>query len=37
MINWAATLAFPDLGKEGNLAGIIVGREPYVSDSDING
>ena len=37
VINWAATLAFPDLGKEGNLGGIIVGREPYVSDSDITG
>ena len=37
VINWAATLAFPDLGKEGNVAGIIVGREPYVSDSSIEG
>ena len=36
VINWAATLAFPDLGKEGNLAGIVVGREPYVSDSSID-
>ena len=36
IVNWAATLAFPDLGKEGNLAGIVVGREPYVSDSSIN-
>ena len=35
VINWAATLAFPDLGKEGNLAGIVIGREPYVSDSSI--
>ena len=24
-------LAFPDLGKEGNLGGIVVGAEPYVS------
>ena len=31
--NWAATLAFPDLGKEGSLGGIIVGMEPWVSDS----
>ncbi len=23
--NWAVTLAFPDLGKKGNFAGIIVG------------
>jgi hypothetical protein len=33
--NWAATLAFPDLGQEGNLAGIIVGMEPWVTDSSI--
>jgi hypothetical protein len=31
-------LAFPDLGKEGNLGGIIVGAEPYVeSFEDQNG
>ncbi|MDJ0690312.1 MAG: iron uptake porin [Xenococcaceae cyanobacterium MO_188.B32] len=36
VINWAATLAFPDLGKEGSLAGIVIGREPYVSDSSID-
>ncbi|GAB4233946.1 MAG: iron uptake porin [Stanieria sp.] len=35
--NWAATLAFPDLGSEGNLAGIIVGMEPWVTDSSIEG
>jgi hypothetical protein len=34
--NWAATLAFPDLGKEGNLGGIIVGMEPWVSSSTID-
>ena len=28
--NYAVTLAFPDLGKKGNLAGIIVGVEPYL-------
>lgn len=28
--NYAATLAFPDLGKEGNLLGFVVGREPYI-------
>jgi hypothetical protein len=27
-------LAFPDLGKEGNLGGIIVGAEPYVEDCE---
>ncbi len=30
-------LAFPDLGKEGNLAGIIVGAEPYVGDCEGTG
>ncbi len=35
--NWAVTLAFPDLGKKGNLAGIIVGMEPKVTGSTIGG
>jgi hypothetical protein len=34
-INGALTLAFPDLGKKGNLAGIIIGVEPTVLRSDI--
>ena len=34
--NWAATLAFPDLGKEGSMGGIIVGMEPWVAKSDID-
>ncbi len=34
--NWAVTLCFPDLGKEGSLGGIIVGMEPKVTDSNIN-
>jgi hypothetical protein len=34
--NWAVTLGFPDLGKKGSLAGIIVGMEPKVTDSSIN-
>jgi hypothetical protein len=33
--NWAATLAIPDLGKEGSLAGIVVGSEPRVTNSTI--
>ena len=33
---WAATLALPDLGKEGNLAGLIVGMEPRVTNSSID-
>ncbi|MEG4215020.1 iron uptake porin [Microcoleus sp. Pol14C6] len=30
--NYAVTLALPDLGKEGNLLGIVVGREPYLDE-----
>jgi Carbohydrate-selective porin, OprB family/S-layer homology domain len=29
--NWAATLAFPDLGKKGNLGGLIVGQQPKIT------
>ncbi|HBB32234.1 MAG TPA: hypothetical protein DDZ80_23660 [Cyanobacteria bacterium UBA8803] len=32
--NWAITLAFPDLGKTGNLGGIVIGMEPKVTHSD---
>jgi hypothetical protein len=32
--NWAVTLALPDLGKKGNLAGIIIGMEPKVTHAD---
>ncbi|TAF14820.1 MAG: hypothetical protein EAZ76_09220, partial [Nostocales cyanobacterium] len=31
--NYAVTLGFPDLGKKGNLAGIILGVEPRVTNS----
>ncbi len=34
--NWAITLAFPDLGKEGNLGGIVIGAEPWVTNSSID-
>ncbi|MCW6049842.1 iron uptake porin [Microcoleus sp. A2-C5] len=34
--NWAVTLAFPDLLKEGNVAGILVGMEPRVTSSTNN-
>ena len=34
--NWAATLALPDLGTEGSLAGIVVGSEPRVTNSTID-
>ncbi len=33
--NWAATLAIPDLIKEGSLAGIVIGSEPRVTSSTI--
>ncbi len=29
--NWAITLAFPDLGRHGNLGGILVGMQPRLS------
>ncbi len=35
--NWAVTLAFPDLGKKGNLAGIVFGQPPKVTSNDIAG
>ncbi|MDH6099728.1 iron uptake porin [Anabaenopsis sp. FSS-46] len=35
--NYAVTLGFPDLGKRGNLAGIIAGVEPKVTTSTIPG
>jgi hypothetical protein len=31
---WAVTLAFPDLIKTGNLAGLVVGMEPQVTASN---
>ena len=34
--NWATTVALTDLGKEGNMAGIVVGMEPTVTDSTID-
>jgi len=33
--NWSVGLAFPDLGKKGSLAGIIVGMEPKVTGSSV--
>lgn len=35
IFNWAVSLAFPDLGKKGNLGGIIVGMEPKVTGSTV--
>ena len=34
--NWTATLAFPDLGTEGSMAGIVVGSEPTATNSSID-
>lgn len=34
--NWAVSLAFPDLLREGNLGGIVVGMEPKVTSSNID-
>ncbi len=34
--NGAVTLTFPDLGKEGNVAAIIVGVEPMVRKSSVS-
>ena len=36
IFNWAATLAFPDSGKEGSLGGIVVGMEPWGGSSTID-
>jgi hypothetical protein len=33
---YAATFAFPDLGKPGNLLGFVVGREPYLQSVTAN-
>ena len=33
-LTYAAVVALPDLGKEGNLGGFIVGAEPYVTSID---
>lgn len=34
IFNWAVTLALPNLGKKGNLAGFVVGQPPQVTDND---
>lgn len=37
IINWAAVLGFPDLLREGDTAGLIVGMPPKVTSHDISG
>lgn len=36
IFNYALTLAFPDLFKQGNLGGVVVGLPPKVTSNDIN-
>lgn len=36
ILNWAVTLALPDLFKEGSLGGVVVGMEPKVIESTVN-
>ncbi len=33
--NWAVTLAFPDFGKKGNLAGFVFGMPPKATSNDV--
>jgi Carbohydrate-selective porin, OprB family/S-layer homology domain len=35
ILNYAISLAFPDLGGEGNLAGIVFGQPPKVTSNDL--
>ncbi len=32
ILNYAINFAFPDLGKDGNLLGLVVGAEPYLTN-----
>jgi opacity protein-like surface antigen len=36
IFNYAITLAFPNLGKEGSLGGIVIGQPPKVTNSDLS-
>ena len=36
IFNYAVTLAFPDLFKEGNLGGVVIGLPPKVTNNDVN-
>lgn len=33
IFNYAVTLSFPDLGRRGNLGGIVVGMQPRLTDT----
>lgn len=32
ILNYAVSFAFPDLGRQGNLLGVVVGAEPYLTN-----
>lgn len=34
MLNWAVTLAFPNLGSEDSVGGIVIGQQPKAINSD---
>lgn len=34
--NWAVEFAFPDLGRDGNLLGLVVGQLPKVTSNDFS-
>jgi hypothetical protein len=36
LVNWSVALAFPDLGKKGNLGGIIFGMPPKATSNDLS-
>ena len=33
IFNYAVTLSFPDLGKKGNLGGVVLGMQPRLTDT----
>lgn len=35
ILNWAVTFVFPDLFKQGNVGGIIIGQEPQVLSNNL--
>lgn len=37
ILTWAATFAFPDLGRLGNLGGFIIGQPPKAISNDVIG
>lgn len=34
IFTWAVLLAFPDLGNEGSVGGIVIGQPPKVTEND---